>query len=80
MSGSRVPGRRKELAGQAFPTLNQGEYGLLDDVWWACPPDGQVTAVSPHAVHDDGTITAEFKQLGKKYRIDHGVWEPPVTV
>jgi hypothetical protein len=77
MPGNRVPGMRKSLDGQSGPTLADGEYGQLDGIWWVHPPGGQVTATGHVIEHEDGTITAEFQQLGKKYRIDRGVWEPP---
>jgi hypothetical protein len=40
------------------------------------PPGGQTTAVEHVTQHEDGTISAQFVQLGKKYRIDHNVWHP----
>jgi hypothetical protein len=70
-------GKRKDLGGIVTPTLREGDYGRIDDVWWAYPPGGQVTAVGHVTEHEDGTITAEFEHGGRKYRIGRGVWEPP---
>ena len=56
--------------------LAEGEYCKVEDTWWMHPPGGQTTAVDNVTEHDDGTVTAEFEQLGKKYRIDRDIWRP----
>jgi hypothetical protein len=56
--------------------LAEGEYAKVDEIWWMHPPGGQTTAVAHVTEHEDGTVTAEFEQLGKQYRIDRDIWKP----
>jgi hypothetical protein len=59
------------------PALLDGVYGKFRDFWCACPPDGYPKVLDSVTEHEDGSITAEVEQLGKKRRIVRGVWEPP---
>lgn len=84
MNGRRVVPQNDSLL------LKPGEYGInpVDDVWYACTPNGHYGNLSNHLVieHDDGTITVSPSILvsgydydvGKKTTwhgfLEHGVW------
>lgn len=72
MTGSKAGAKSSARTPRVY-SLEPGEYGKINGVWYACSPNGHTCNLKSHTVteHDDGTITVS-PSIGIRYTDQKG--------